>query len=125
MKKMKLVIGIGLCVAACAPVALAQQPSAPLKPVNILTFRLHRNRLLPAQITVPEGRYSVDLINAYVRGDIELTWKNDRSAQVGAARMSNGKLRGQMFVQLTPGKHTLQVVGKPEWKCEITVVKDK
>lgn len=123
---MRLVLGIGLCLGAWGPAMLAQPPSvAALKQVKILTFRLERNRLLPAQLIVPEGRYSVNLINGYVLGDIDLTWKDDKNAQVAAARLPKGNGRARMFVQLTPGKHVLQVVGKPNWKCDVTVLKDK
>jgi hypothetical protein len=86
---------------------------------------LQRNRLLPAQTTVPEGRYSVNLINGYVLGDLDVTWKDDKNAQVAAAKLSKSNGRSRMFVQLTPGKHVLQVAGKPEWKCDVTVVEDK
>jgi hypothetical protein len=119
-----MAMGIGLCLATWAGAVFAQQPSAAHKPVELLTFRLQRNQLLPAQMTVPEGRYSVDLLNGFVRGDLDLTWKDDKNAQVAAAKFSKGNGRARMFVQLTPGRHVLQVVGKPEWKCEITVVKD-
>jgi hypothetical protein len=125
-KQMNLVSGIVFCLGAWAPAVPAQQPSAAaLKPMRMLTFRLQRNRLFPAQITVPEGRYSVNLINGYVLGDLDLTWKDDKSSQVAAARLPKSNGRARMFVQLTPGKHVLQVAGKPNWKCDVTVVKDK
>jgi hypothetical protein len=123
---MTLLVGIGLWLGSWAQVGLAQQPSsATHKPVKILTFRLQRNRLLPAQVTVPEGRYSVNLINGYVLGDLDLTWKDDKTAQVSAARLPKSNGRARMFVHLTSGKHVLQVAGRPDWKCDVTVVKDK
>ncbi|HWQ55174.1 MAG TPA: hypothetical protein VN442_15915 [Bryobacteraceae bacterium] len=123
MKRLRVLgLGILFSVTAATVGARGQQSLTAATPIQMLTFRLQRNRLVPARLTVPEGRYAVTLINTYVLGEIELVWKDSAGAKVAATKAPKGNARSRLFVQLTPGQHVLQVLGDPTRRQQAVVI---
>ena len=119
MKSMSLYAAAGLLLIITASLVYAQQNR---DEPGVLSFRLHTDGLSPSQITVPDGRYIIRVVNSAVMKDMTVQLDDDRGSRIGNANSRKGGSKSSFIVRLTPGKHTLSVPGRSTWKSEITVV---
>jgi hypothetical protein len=103
---------------ACAGLGQTAGGDAP----RLLRFRLELNSMEPARLTVPEGRYLVQVINGVALSPVSVQLDDEQATRIAEARSKRGAARTRFPVSLRPGKHTLSVRGRPEWKSVITVV---
>lgn len=123
-----------------AAIARAGQMAEDDKQINDITVRLRLNRIEPAALTVPAGRYTIHIINGIVPGapiDYDLRKASDKGSMGGTSVLAPGVLQGltqvaaktapkgtaqeRMAVKLTPGTYILWTPGRAEWQCQITV----
>lgn len=105
-------ITLGLMLAA------GEQAQEPLRP---LYFRLLLNRMEPARLTIPEGRYVLRLDNGIVLGEVRFRLDVAQGPRVLEGRIPRGAGRGKAMVLLKPGKYVLEAGGRSQWRSEISV----
>lgn len=91
--------------------------------IRILTFRLTANRIIPATITVPKGRYLIRVNNGVFSGPVtvDLLRGAAQGERIGMKNVPAGRGRDSLETELTPGQHTLRVSPRANWVAQITV----
>jgi hypothetical protein len=110
-----LLFGIGLFTTAVG------QTGPPADRVRPLRFRLSLDSLQPSRITVPEGTYLIQVVNAAVMADITVRLDDERSIRVADGRTRKGGSKSVFVARLRPGRHRISVPGRPAWQSEIVV----
>jgi len=103
--------------------AMAAQTNPPVgAPRGTLYFHLELNGVFPAQLTVEEGRYWVRVINGVYTEDLTIRMDDDRGQAVASRAVAKHQAAKSMFqIDLRPGRHKLQIPGRPKLTCDITV----
>jgi hypothetical protein len=125
MKRKLIAIGMLVCSWWLVQAMHAQSLATAKKPVGVLIFRLRLNRMEPSQLTVPEGRYNIHLINGISLSDFDFQLNDERDTQLASKRVQQARGVSNMPVDLTPGRQVLSIAGRPKYRCEITVTSDK
>lgn len=121
----------GRTVLAGIALALLAYPQSQSRLVNdqktgtyqILDFRLRLNSILPATVTVPEGRYLIRLSNGITPDEIPVVLDDDKGAKVVEDNQGRGQGKSTRLVDLKPGVHRIYVPGRAQWSASITVSK--
>jgi hypothetical protein len=111
-----------------APRAVSVSPVA-VVPTHVLRFHLQLHAMSPQAVTVPAGKYAIDVINGVVLAPITVQLSAKGSAADSAAStivtQTTGKAsdsRVRSLFTLTPGTYTLGVRSRSDWTSTITVV---
>jgi hypothetical protein len=91
--------------------------------VKILSFSLRLNSMQPSSLTVPEGRYNLQLINGLVLGEVSFQLDSASQTGVAAGKVERNRAKKAVVVDLAAGTYVLQVPGHSKWVCRITVTK--
>lgn len=105
--------------------ATAAEKAVTAEPVNRLVFTVKRNSLQPSTITVVEGAYDIELSSGILRGNIAFEIDSPTKAKLATATVKDKRARQSVVVRLTPGTHTIQVVGFATWTSKIVVTAKK
>ncbi|MBL8239776.1 MAG: hypothetical protein JNM66_20290 [Bryobacterales bacterium] len=91
--------------------------------VRILTFRLTANRISPATVSVPKGKYLIRVNNGVFSGPVtvDVSRGSAQSERIGFKSVPIGKGRESLEMELTPGQHTLRVSPRANWVALINV----
>jgi len=102
--------------------ARAQGQPAPTLPSGILDFRLELNQILPAQLTVAEGRYWIRISNGVYLEEVTVQVDDERGQRLAARTTPKHQAKSKFLVDLKPGKHRLHLPGRPRLVSTISVV---
>lgn len=114
---------IALTALVSATTSLSGQQPQARERVQTLRFNLRPKGLVPASMTVPEGKYRFELRNGYILAPLELEFEDNRSVRVAELRARNGAPISRFEANLREGTHRLAVRGRPQWSAEIVVTK--
>ena len=91
--------------------------------IRILTFRLTANRITPASITVPKGKYLIRVNNGVFSGPVtvDLLRGAPQGDRISMKNVPAGKGRDSLEIELTPGQHMLRVSPRANWVAQINV----
>lgn len=91
-------------------------------PAKALRFRLGLNRIDPAVVTVPPGRYEVTVLNGIVVGQaVGYAISREGEASKLNAQVAKHAVKAQSTINLKVGKYYLDVGGRTQWHAEIVV----
>ncbi len=116
----KRYLRLGILWGGLACSGFGQTPAA--GPPRPLRFRLELDSMQPAQLSVPEGVYLVQVTNGVALAPVWVQLDDEQATRVAEAGSKRGAARTRFAVTLRPGKHTLSVRGRAAWKSVITVV---
>ena len=129
----------GRCVATIAGALLCGQAlsqtaetgataTAPnVVPTHVLRFHLELHEMLPKTVTVPTGKYALDVTNGAVLAPITIqvsaAGANGANAVVSETTGKAADSRVRTLFTLTPGTYTIGIRSRPEWTATIAVTK--
>lgn len=101
----------------------ADQKAMRADSMSTLRFKVHLNSLEPSAISVPEGRYLIQVNSAILRGEVPFHLDDPLKASLASTKVSARLARRSVVVDLKAGLHTLTIAGKAKWVSKITVIK--
>ena len=90
-----------------------------------LNILIDEDRMLPALFTVEEGRYRLRIHNVFASIRLDLLLDDDKGNRLKDSEVKDKATRGEVVVELKPGKHVLYVAQRPKWRCEVIVTDKK
>jgi hypothetical protein len=96
-------------------------PGLEIDLIKTLRFRIEMKSMVPASVTVPQGRYLIQVSNSVVLAPITIQLDTSDGKRAIEATSPVGRSRSGGFVNLTPDTYTLHVRSRPEWSAQIVV----
>jgi hypothetical protein len=101
----------------------------PASDIHRLYFRLELKKLTPAEVTVPNGKSDIIVVNSVVNGSLSIRLGKakpganmaDASADLVNEKTVDRALSSRHFVNLTPGRVLLTLGDNPNWTAVINV----
>jgi hypothetical protein len=127
MRRGRTVVILALILFGC----LSAYPQTPATdpypgPPKVLWFNIELHRLVPDQLSIPEGKYLIRVSKGVVTSDITLELRDGASqALQSQASAKHGSALAYLPVSLHPGKYALSVPGMPKWSCNLMVTPAK
>jgi hypothetical protein len=110
------------CIAMVS-IAISGNAQVKVDRLQILSFRLTENRIVPAASDVQKGKYLIRLSNGVTGGSVqfELVKRGGAAEKVADKQLRSGKAREEVYLDLQPGDYDLRVVGQPKWVATLKV----
>ena len=89
--------------------------------ISVETVTLTPQGFEPAQITPSASRFVLGVDNRLIRLDLSLELLRENNHKMHELKIAKGQIRLRKLLNLAAGSYTLQVVGHPEWRCNIVV----
>jgi hypothetical protein len=91
--------------------------------LQILSFRLTQNRIVPAFTEIQKGKYLLRLSNGVTGGALqfELVRRGGALEKLAEKQLKVGKSREEVLLDLQPGDYDLRVLGQPKWVAALAV----
>ena len=116
-------LSLGLVVSLACWAQSAQTPTA-VAPLPRLKFVVHYRSLQPPTLTVPEGRYLMEINTGKIHSAMNFDFEDEGKTSKASSKSTTGQAIHFVTVDLKPGKFTLTVPGLPDrWQSVITVTK--
>jgi hypothetical protein len=125
LPKLLLLRVLALLMALTAGGAVAKAQSAATTvasgKLGAILFRTEIDRLFPTTVTVPPGRYLVQVDNGLISMPLTLALSASAGTYVSGKSMSAKATKGSFIITLPADTYTLSVQGVPRWTSQIVV----
>jgi hypothetical protein len=116
---------VALVTALLVAVAVAEAQASPstsaVGKLGAVIFRVEADRLFPTKVTVPPGRYLIQVENGMISAALTLALNASAGAYFSGKSMPAKASRGSFIVVLPADTYTLAVQGYPKWTSQIVV----
>ena len=125
MKYILAVLAIGLSLLAQPPQVPPGQARKGLDVDRTIDLLLDDDLLLPATLSLPEGRYRFVIHNAFTSARLDLRIDDEKNFRVANSEMKALASRGELIVDLKKGNQIIYVAQRPKWRATIEVLEVK
>jgi hypothetical protein len=101
----------------------AQQGADKKNKTTPLIFRLELNQMVPQTLSIPAGRYSIQVLNGLVLAELPVELADGKNVKLLSSKIKRQQSRMYAELQLNAGSYKLSVAGRPQWVSSIEVTK--